>query len=106
MARKFEGLREGMSPDRRARNEAAALLLSVAMDLAELREAKDITQEALAAKLDIAQSNVSRLERRADMLVSTLSEVVRALGGELQLIATFPDGAVRIKQFEVHGKAA
>lgn len=106
MARKFEGIREGMSPDRRARNEAAALLLSVSMDLVELREAKDITQEALAEKLDIAQSNVSRLERRADMLVSTLSEVVRALGGELQLIATFPDGAVRIKQFEVHGKVA
>jgi DNA-binding Xre family transcriptional regulator len=106
MARKFEELREGMSPDRRARNEAVALLLSAAMDLAELREAKEITQESLAAKLEIAQSNVSRLERRTDMLVSTLSEVVRAMGGELQLIAAFPDGAVRIKQFEVHGKAA
>jgi DNA-binding Xre family transcriptional regulator len=104
MARKFEVLREKMSPDRRAGNEAAALLLSAAMDLAELREAKDITQEALAARLEIAQSNVSRLERRTDMLVSTLGEVVQALGGELQLIAAFPDGAVRIKQFEVHGK--
>jgi len=53
----------------------------------------------VADRLSIAQSNVSRLERRRDMLISTLREVVRALGGELRLSAVFPDGVVEIKQF-------
>lgn len=101
MAHKFSELRERMSPDRRSRNEAKALALLAAMDLSELRNARRVTQEELAARLEVAQSNVSRLERRCDMLVSTLREVVEALGGELHLVAFFPeDGAVRIRQLE------
>jgi transcriptional regulator with XRE-family HTH domain len=101
MARKFSELRERMSPEHRARNEAKALALLVAMDLRELRNACQVTQEELAARLEVAQSNVSRLERRGDMLVSTLREVVEALGGELQLVAYFPGrGAVRIRSLE------
>jgi transcriptional regulator with XRE-family HTH domain len=103
MARKFSELRERMSPERRARNEAKALALLAAMDLSELRNACRVTQEDLAERLDVAQSNVSRLERRRDMLVSTLQEVVEALGGELHLVALFPDGAVRIRYFEAGG---
>ena len=53
----------------------------------------------LAHRLSIAQSNVSRLERRDDMLVSTLRQVVQALGGELKVKAVFPKGSVEIKQF-------
>ena len=101
MARKFRDLRKKMSPERRARNEAKALALLAAMDLSELRNACRVTQEELAARLEVAQSNVSRLERRHDMLVSTLRDVVEALGGELHLLALFPgDGAVRIRYFE------
>lgn len=101
MARKFSELRERMSPERRARNEARALALLAAMDLSELRNACRVTQEELAARLEVAQSNVSRLERRRDMLVSTLREVIEALGGELHLVAFFPEeGAVRIRYFE------
>jgi transcriptional regulator with XRE-family HTH domain len=65
----------------------------------------DLTQEEVAARLQISQSNVSRLERRRDMLVSTLREVVEAFGGELHLVAEFPDGAVEISQFD-EGEAA
>jgi transcriptional regulator with XRE-family HTH domain len=87
-----------MSPERLERNEARALALLVAMDLNELRKTREVTQEELADRLDVAQSNVSRLERRQDMLVSTLREVVEALGGELHLVAVFPgEGAVRIE---------
>jgi len=99
MARKSVALRQGRDPERLERNaEQAAALLAV-MDLAELRGALHLTQEELANRLSVAQSNVSRLERRRDMLISTLREVVRAFGGELRLSAVFPDGVVEINQF-------
>jgi len=99
MARKFAALRQGMDAERLERNaEQAAALLTV-MDLAELRGTLNLTQEELAERLSIAQSNVSRLERRGDMLISTLQEVIRAFGGELRLSAVFPDGVVEINQF-------
>jgi transcriptional regulator with XRE-family HTH domain len=100
MARKFKELREKMSPERqqRSRERTAAMLL--AMDLAELRGKLGVTQEELASRLEISQSNVSRLERRRDMLVSTLREVVEAYGGRLRLVADFPDGSVEIEQFD------
>ncbi|MGD2155201.1 MAG: XRE family transcriptional regulator [Gemmatimonadales bacterium] len=105
MARKFSQLRAAMSPARRERNQARALALLVAMDLNELRKTRRVTQEELADRLEVAQSNVSRLERREDMLVSTLRDVVEALGGELHLVAVFPgEGAVRIES--VHRRAA
>ena len=66
----------------------------------ELRDNLGLTQEEVAARLQISQSNVSRLEKRRDMLVSTLREVVEAFGGELHLVAEFPDGAVEISQFD------
>jgi predicted transcriptional regulator len=89
-----------MSAERRTRNAEKTAALLAAMDLAELRGALDVTQEELAARLEISQSNVSRLERRQDMLVSTLRQVVQALGGELHLEAVFPDGVVTLQQFE------
>jgi len=100
MARDFSELRKQMSPERRQRNEERAAAMLLAMDLVELRGALDLTQEEVASRLAISQSNVSRLERRRDMLVSTLREVVQALGGELHLVAEFPDGSVEIKQFD------
>ena len=70
------------------------------LTLAELREVRLRSQAALAAKLGIKQSAVSRLERRADMYLSTLNSLIEAMGGSLQIIAQFPDRpAVRIKQF-------
>jgi transcriptional regulator with XRE-family HTH domain len=65
--------------------------------------ALDLTQEELVDRLSVAQSNISRLERRRDMLISTLQEEVPALGGELRLTAVFPDGVVEINQFQVGG---
>jgi predicted transcriptional regulator len=100
MAKKFAALRAQMSEERRARNAERTAALLVAMDLAELRGVLDVTQAELATRLEIAQSNVSRLERRNDMLVSTLRQVVTALGGELRVEAVFPDGVVTLRQFE------
>lgn len=99
MSRTFAELRRGMSEERQERNAERAAAMLAAMDLAELRGILGMTQEELAAKLSITQPNVSRVERRQDMLISTLRGVVAALGGELRLSAVFPDGAVELVQF-------
>ena len=100
MARKFDDLRRGMSQERQEANAEQAAAILAAMDLAELRGSLGITQEQLAERLAISQSNVSRLERRQDMLLSTLRAVVAAMGGELHVSAVFADGAVELVQFE------
>ena len=69
------------------------------MPLDELRAARDLTQEHLAKVLGVKQSAISKMERRADVYVSTLSDFIRAMGGELEIRTVFPDGVVRITQF-------
>ena len=69
------------------------------MPLDELREARDLTQEHLAKILDVTQASISKMERRTDMYVSTLRDFVRAMGGQLEIRAVFPEGTVRINQF-------
>jgi transcriptional regulator with XRE-family HTH domain len=70
------------------------------MPLDELREAREMTQVHLARILKVNQAAVSKMERRTDMYVSTLRDFVKAMGGELKITATFPDGVVKISQFE------
>ncbi|MGH7435306.1 MAG: helix-turn-helix domain-containing protein [Polyangiaceae bacterium] len=64
--------------------------------LQELRERRHVSQVALADKLRVRQPTISKIERRKDVNVSTLRRYVRALGGELQITARFPEGAVEI----------
>ena len=71
-----------------------------------LREAREMTQVHLAKILGVNQAAVSKLERRADMYVSTLQSFVKAMGGELKITARFPEGTVEINQFEDVKKAA
>ena len=70
------------------------------LSLNQLREARNLTQTSLAELLGIPQGGVSRLERRADMYVSTLRNYIRAMGGDLRITAVFPNGAVEISQFQ------
>jgi DNA-binding transcriptional regulator YiaG len=93
---KFSTLRGKMSPERRARATERAQEMLRALPLQELRHARDLTQATLAESMDCGQDEVSKLERRADMLVSTLRRYVEAMGGSLEIVATFPDGEVRI----------
>lgn len=58
--------------------------------LAELRRAFQLSQQSLAELLDMSQSELSRIERRSDLLLSTLKRFVEATGGRLQLLATYP----------------
>jgi transcriptional regulator with XRE-family HTH domain len=69
------------------------------MPLDALRDAKQLTQVQMAQLLKISQGAVSKVERRSDMFVSTLRNYVRAIGGDLQIRAVFPEGHVLIDQF-------
>ena len=100
MAKNFKELQAMMSPERRARNEAAAAKMIDEMALDELREARDLTQEQLARLLHVNQAAVSKMERRADMYITTLQGVIKAMGGRLEIRAVFPNGVVRISQFQ------
>ncbi len=99
MARKYRELRDRMSPEARARADSLAAQLRAAMPLFELRRARQLSQEQLAATLGEKQPSISRLEQRTDMYVSTLRRYIEAMGGQLDIVARFPDGEVSITQF-------
>jgi DNA-binding transcriptional regulator YiaG len=106
MAKNFKELREKMSPESRERSRLLAAKYRAEMPLDELREAREMTQVHLARILKVNQAAVSKMERRADMYISTLQDFIKAMGGELKIIARFPDGTVEINQFESVKKAA
>ena len=81
-----------LSPEHRKQiNERTDELIAEIMSLQDLRKVREQTQEHVAEVLGITQENVSRIEKRRDLLVSTLRRQVEALGGQLSLIAKFPD---------------
>lgn len=100
MAKPYSTLRAKMSPEARARAEEQTRQLMQEMPLQELRQARKLSQEQMAKTLHTKQSNVSRIEKRTDMYISTLRSVIKAMGGDLEIVARFPDGNVRINQFE------
>ncbi len=87
----FDRLRRSLPADARA--EAGSLTNAMERDLslAELRRARLMTQDQLAADLHINQASIAKLERRTDMYLSTLRRFVEAMGGELEIVARFPD---------------
>jgi predicted transcriptional regulator len=83
---------KSLSARRRKKIEARATgLIGEEMTLQELRRARKITQVRLAKALGISQDGVSRLEKRSDLLLSTMRKSVEAMGGNLSLVAEFPD---------------
>jgi len=100
MAKKFRDLRQVMSPEAQARSHAKAMEMMTGLPLAELRQARQFSQEQLAVELDVKQPAVAKLEKKVDMYISTLRRFVNAMGGELEIRAHFPEGEVRINQFE------
>jgi len=96
MARNFRELEAKMSPERRARVAARVKAELAMMPLHQLRNAREMTQTRLAEILEMDQGNISKLEKRTDMYLSTLRSYVEAMGGSLEIRAVFPDGEVRI----------
>ena len=107
MAKSFKALKESMSAERQQEIANGAKKLMEAMPLYELRQARLLSQEQLAQILNIRQPNVSKIEKRADMYISTLRSFIKAMGGELEIVARFPEGDVKITQFvDIEEKAA
>jgi len=99
MARKFSELRSRMSPASQVRAEAKALAMLAEMPLTELRQARGLSQKTLAEALKVQQPSIAKLEKRTDMYLSTLRNHIEAMGGQLEIIARFPEGAVKIRNF-------
>ena len=95
----FSKLTENLSPQRRARIEARKIELREDMALHELRKALGQSQEALAAKLDVNQPAITKMERRSDIRISSLKRMIEAMGGSLEIKAHFPQGDVTITNF-------
>jgi transcriptional regulator with XRE-family HTH domain len=90
----LERIRKELTPARRKKVQArAAQLIAEEMTLQELRRARKLTQVRVAKQLGIGQDGVSKLEKRADLMISTLRKTVEAMGGSLSLVAEFPDRA-------------
>lgn len=100
MAKNYQELRAKMSPEARAGSDSEYQRLVEEMSLHQLRKARELTQSKIAEELHIGQGDVSKLERRTDMYVSTLTSYVQAVGADLEIRAVFPDGrTVKITQF-------
>lgn len=103
MARSFKNLRKKMSKSaqRASRSKTSEMLRE--MHLNDLRKMRQKTQQDLAQSLRVEQPYISKLERQSDMYISKLRDYLAAIGGELIITAKFPDGDVRINQFEELG---
>ncbi|MBW2651424.1 MAG: XRE family transcriptional regulator [Deltaproteobacteria bacterium] len=88
MSKPYSILRGKMKPAARKKAAEKTTALLAAMPL------------QLARTLSVKQSSVSKLEQRTDMYISTLRNFIKAMGGDLEIIARFPDGSVQINQFE------
>jgi DNA-binding XRE family transcriptional regulator len=88
MAKKLDDILERLPAKRRAAIKARAGELA---SLKDLRQAVAQTQQDLAAALGVGQDTISRLEKRSDMLISTLRRYIEAMGGKLELTAQFPN---------------
>lgn len=96
MAKKFSDLRQKMSPLAQAEAQERTQALSFNLQLQALRRRRDLTQAQVSAGMHVDQAAVSKLERRSDMYLSTLSSYVRAMGGQLRITVSFPDGEVTL----------
>jgi predicted XRE-type DNA-binding protein len=105
MAKNFSELRAKMTPKARAQANELAQKMLAEMPLHELRRARGLSQKMLAETLHVQQPSVAKLERRTDMYISTLRSHIEAMGGELEVIAKFPDGEVKISNFGDIGRS-
>lgn len=87
----FNQLRDSLSPEGRAKAASLTGAMERDLSLTELRRARAMTQDQLAADLHVGQASIAKLERRTDMYLSTLRRFVEAMGGELEIVARFPD---------------
>jgi DNA-binding XRE family transcriptional regulator len=106
MAKNFAQLRAQLSPESRRLSQDKAQAMLAEMSLNELRQARGLSQKMLAELLHLQQPSIAIIEKRTDMYISTLRSHIEAMGGELEVVARFPDGAVKISNFADLGSAS
>jgi len=89
-----------MTPERRAKNETRAQLMLLLLTLAERQKSLGVKQEDIDKDLEAVQLALSQLESQDDLQVSILSRYIKTLGGNLKLVAQFPDDEIVLAQFE------
>ena len=102
--RPFSDLTRDFTPERRQRIDRMKRELLAEMPLHELRRARALTQRDLAKVLKVNQPAISKIEQRADVYVSSLRSYIEAVGGELKIVAEFPEGEVAITNFSNAGE--
>jgi transcriptional regulator with XRE-family HTH domain len=95
--RKWSEIRGPLPPEQAAALAQERRLSAVLEGLYRLREARGVSQEELARAWDTSQPNVSKIERQHDLLFSTITRYVESLGGEVCLLAVFPDQDIEIR---------
>ncbi len=100
MSNNWREIRRTLSPELEEETRREVEAIGVALTLNQLRQARSLTQANLASVLGVNQGSVSKMEKRADMYVSTLRSFIQAMGGQLQIKAIFPEGDVEIEQFK------
>lgn len=98
--RKFRELVDAMPVERQQKVADRVRQSLASMPLEEIRKARQMTQSKLAETLGVNQGEVSKIEHRTDVYLSTLAGYVEALGGKLEIRAVFPDREMLITQFE------
>lgn len=99
-SRKFRELVTAMSNEPQQKIVQRVRESLASMPLEEIRKARQMTQAKLADALGVNQGEVSKIEHRTDIYLSTLAGYVEALGGKLEIRAIFPDREMRITPFE------
>jgi len=97
---KFNDLKQSMGVTRRANVEARTKTMLGEMLLPEIRKHSGFTQQEVADVLGISQPGLSKIEHQDDMQIGTLSKLIQAMGGKVEIIAHFPFGDCRLTQFE------
>lgn len=99
MAKKFSQLSAGMSAQAQAQAGKMAEAMLAEMPLNEFREARELSQQVLGEILQMSLPAIAQLEYRTDLYLSTLRRQIEAKGGRLEVVAHFPEGAVKISHF-------
>ena len=100
MAKPFNILKDKLSDTSKASIQKRVKAALEEMPLSELRQARKFTQQQIAQSLKIKQASVSKMESQTDMYISTIRKYIEAMGGELEIVAKFPEGNVKVETFE------
>lgn len=99
MANVFNALKASLTPEAQAKVAQRTEQMLQEMSLHKLRHARDLSQKMMAEALHIQQPALAKIGKRTDMYLSTLRSHIQDMGGELEIVARFPEGAVKIQNF-------